>query len=62
MKHIVLTREKLNELAEAGREIAVGDQNRVMDWHGIVTDVHEDDGTLAGCVVFYPGVSTNELV
>lgn len=58
MKHIVITREKLNELSEQGFMLSVSDQD---NWYGIATNVREEDGREAGCVVFYPGVWAHEL-
>lgn len=57
---ILVTREWENKFADGAEEVTVAQLGQGQDWAGLARNVQDEDG-LTGCMVFFPGVSVEEL-
>lgn len=57
---MLVTRNWENEFADSAREVSVSAMGKGENWSGLARNVKDEDG-LTGCMVFFPGVSVEEL-
>jgi hypothetical protein len=57
---MLVRREWENEFADGAEEMTTLQIGGVIEWHGLARNVKDEDG-LTGCMVFFPGVSVEEL-
>ena len=57
---MLVTRKWENEFADSAMEVSTGSIGKATDWAGLARNVKDEDG-LTGCMVFFPGVSVEEL-
>lgn len=57
---MLVTREWENTFAGNAEEVNMSQLGKGLDWAGLARNVKDEDG-LTGCMVFFPGVSVEEL-
>lgn len=57
---MLVKREWENEFADGAEEVTTTQLGTGPDWAGLARNVKDEDG-LSGCMVFFPGVSVEEL-